>query len=292
MAVIDIGTNSTRLLVADVSVSGRVDPVYTELKTTRLGHGIEGGVLLPGAVSRTVGAVAEMKEKAAGMSASVIVAAATSAVRDAANRDWFVEDVLRQTGVSVRVLDGQEEACMSYLGVTAEFGDNLASTVVVDIGGGSTEFTWRSDGEMRCRSVNAGAVRMTEGGHDDGKILDIMKEALDEVRGDRPRQLMGVGGTVTTLAAMEMGLKVYDRSLVNGYTLTRAGIYRLLDMLVKAGPEGRKAIPGLQPARADIIVAGVRILLLIMKCLEIEEIRVSEADLMYGLAIEEIKLSK
>ncbi|MFZ5646246.1 MAG: Ppx/GppA family phosphatase [Bacillota bacterium] len=292
VAVIDIGTNSTRLLVADVSGSGKVDPVYTCLKTTRLGEGIENGVLLPGPVSRTVGAIAEMKEKGLYMSASVIVAAATSAVRDAANRDRFVEEVLRETGIRIRVLYGPEEAYMSYLGVTAEFGGDLPSTVIVDIGGGSTEFTWKSGGVISCRSVNAGAVRMTEGGHGDRVILDIMKAALDEVKRDRPGHLIGVGGTVTTLAAIELGLKVYDRALVHGYTLTRAGIFRLLDMLVKAGPEGRKRIPGLQPARADIIVSGVRILLLIVEYLELKEIRVSEADLMYGLAIEGSKLSK
>lgn len=285
VAVIDIGTNSARLLVADVAASGSIDPVYTDLKITRLGEGIEGGVLLPGPVSRTLEAVIEMKEKAARLSSAVMVAAATSAVRDAANRGWFVEEIFRETGIRVQVLDGPMEAYMSYLGVASQFGGEVPSTVIVDIGGGSTELTWKSGAEISCRSVNVGAVRMTEGGHDDGMILEILRPALEGVSKYRPGHIIGVGGTVTTLAAMDMGLAVYSRALVHGYRLTLPRISRLMDILEKAGPEGRKSIPGLQPARADIIEAGVRILLIIMEFLGIEEVGVSEADLMYGLAM-------
>jgi len=289
IAVIDIGTNSTRLLVAEASAAGRIIPLHTFLKTTRLGEGIEGGVLLGGPVARTVEALLEMKAEARARSSFSIVAVATSAVRDADNREWFLEEVFRKTGIKVRVLAGTEEAFYSYLGVAGEFGEDLESTVIVDIGGGSTEFTWKSDAGVMCRSVNAGAVRMTEGGHDDPMIKKIMREALGEVSRGSPGRLTGVGGTVTTLAAMDMGLTRYDRSLVHGYTLTGIRVEKLLERLVRAGPEGRKSIPGLQPARADIIEAGVRILLIIMRFLEIDTLTVSEADLMYGLAMEEAK---
>lgn len=289
VAVIDIGTNSTRLLVAGVTAEGEVVPLHADLKTTRLGQGIGGGMLLPEAVSRTVDAIADMQSQAREKSASLVVAAATSAVRDAGNREWFLDQVYRKTGISVRVLEGQEEAFLSYLGVASGLGKDPASAVIVDIGGGSTEFTWSSDGRVFCRSVNAGAVRMTEGGHNDREIHEIMRETLEEVRRVRPQKLIGVGGTVTTLAAMDMALEVYDRSRVHGYDLSITGVRGMLDKLVLAGPGGRKGIPGLQPARADIIVAGVRILLVVMGGLEFDRIKVSEADLMYGLALKAVK---
>lgn len=289
VAVIDIGTNSTRLLVAGVTDQGEVIPLCTDLKTTRLGQGIEGKMLLPEAAARTVGAIAGMQARAGEYAASQIVAAATSAVRDAANRDWFLEEVYRNTGIRVRVIEGQEEAFLSYLGVSAGIEGSPDSAVIVDIGGGSTEFTWTRGGRVVCRSVNAGAVRMTEGGHDDQNIRAILEKTLEEVRQDRPRQLIGVGGTVTTLAAMDMALEVYDPARVHGYRLGVAEIRRMLEELIRVGPGGRKKMPGLQPARADIIVAGVRILLAVMKGLEFDGIRVSETDLMYGLALQAVK---
>ncbi len=213
VAVIDIGTNSTRLLVADVQEPGIIVPVYTDLKTTRLGQGVGGKLLLPEAVSRAVEAITDMRAQAMGQSASVVVAAATSAVRDALNRDWFLDEVYHKTKLRVRVLEGEEEAYLSYLGVTAGFGGDAEGALIVDIGGGSTEFAWFRGGRVVCRSVNAGAVRITEGGHDREAICGILREAIDEVKRDRPREIIGVGGTVTTLAAMDMKLEVYSRDL-------------------------------------------------------------------------------
>jgi exopolyphosphatase/guanosine-5'-triphosphate,3'-diphosphate pyrophosphatase len=282
--IIDVGTNSTRLLVADVTDAGKVVPVYTDLKTTRLGEGIQGGVLLPGPVSRTVEAVREMKEKALAHSASMVVAAGTSAVRDAANSHLFLAEVYRLTGLSLRVLSGREEAFYSYAGVTSGFGE-LESAVITDIGGGSTEFTWKKSDDIICRSVNAGAVRMTEGGQDDAGILAIMKDVLDQVREAGMERLFGVGGTVTTLAAVDMALEVYDPALVQGYRLALENVYKIRSALISAGPLGRKKIPGLQPARADIILAGVSILIVMMDYLGMGEITVSEADMLVGLAL-------
>lgn len=130
---------------------------------------------------------------------------------------------------------------------------------------------------------------MTEGGHDDRAIREILRETLGQVTGDHPREMIGVGGTVTTLAAMDMRLEVYNRERVHGYVLDASAIRRLLEELAAAGPEGRKSMPGLQPARADIIMAGVRILLAVMEGLGLGRARVSEADLMYGLALEAVK---
>ncbi|MFZ5642716.1 MAG: Ppx/GppA family phosphatase [Bacillota bacterium] len=288
IAVIDIGTNSTRLLVAGID-QGKIIPFYTDLITTRLGQGIEGGVLLPEAIARTSEAIAKLKNKALEWNVSSIVAVGTSAVRDAANKELFLDEVYKKAGLSVRVLSGKEEAFYSYTGVSGEFG-KLDSALIVDIGGGSTEFTWKEQDKIICRSVNAGAVRMTEGGHGDRKIIEIMKKTLDEINICRPETLIGVGGTVTTLAAMEMSLDSYDRSLVHGYRLSLSSVSGHLEKLVNTGPEDRKNIPGLQPARADVIVAGVRILMLVMTALRYDKVIVSEADLMYGLAFEKIKI--
>jgi len=292
VAVIDIGTNSTRLLVAEVDPTGRVDPLCTDLSTTRLGQGIEGGVLLPGAVDRTVRAIESMLALARERSASITLAAATSAVRDAANRDWFLEEVWGRTGLRVQVLEGRQEAFLSCQGVLAGFGREMAGSVIVDIGGGSTEFTWEREGRTICRSVNAGAVRMTEGGYGRREIAEVLRETVSEIKGYATGQLIGVGGTVTTLAAMDLGLEVYDRDRVHGHALGLDRVIRLHDGLVRAGPEGRRRLTGLQPARADIIVAGVTILLEVMAGLQAGRILVSEADLMYGLALQAVKLSK
>ncbi len=290
VAVIDIGTNSTRLLVADVNGRGEVAPLHTDLRTTRLGQGVGGGgALNPEAVFRTVKAIFDMQDQAREKSVSLFVAAATSAVRDAANREWFLDEVRRKTGLRVRVLNGHEEAFMSYSGVVAAFGEDAETAVVVDIGGGSTEFTWVRDGRVLCRSVDAGAVRMTGGGHSDQEIHEILRETMEEAKKAGPRKLIGVGGTVTTLAAMDMALEVYDRTRVHGYSLFLTAVVRLLEKLLQAGPEGRKRLAGLQPAREDIIVAGVRILTEVMKGLEFDRIMVSEADLLYGLALDAVK---
>ncbi|MFZ5595712.1 MAG: Ppx/GppA family phosphatase [Bacillota bacterium] len=285
VAVIDIGTNSTRLLVAEVSAGGEVKPLLFDMEITRLGEGIQGGKLLEEPSRRTVEAVSRMEALARKWSVSAVAAAATSAVRDAANREWFLGEVFKSTGIRVRVLDGDEEAFYNWLGVGAGFGGDMSSAAIVDIGGGSTEFTWEREGGLSCLSVRAGAVRMTEGGHSEREIFEILGAALDRARDDGISKVIGVGGTITTLAAMDMRLEEYDRSLVHGYFLSRGAIMRLLDLIVGTGPEERKRIPGLQPARADIIEAGTCILLAVVNGLGIDGVTVSEADLMYGLAL-------
>lgn len=292
VAVIDIGTNSTRLLLAGLSGAGKIKPFYTELKATRLGEGIDGGMLLSKAISRTVAAIVELVAEARKREASVVVVVATSAVRDANNREIFLDEVYQKTGMQVRVLSGQEEAFLNYMGVSGEYGDFLQSTLIVDIGGGSTEFTWKQGGKFFCRSIKAGAVRMTEGRQSSQSIREIMKETLEDIRRVNLHKLIGVGGTVTTLAAVDIGLEIYDQTLVHGYKLTRIAICQHMKRFIAAGAEGRKRIVGLQEERSDIIVAGVRILLNVMDSLEMKEIQVSEADLMYGLALEKYNLSK
>ncbi len=283
-AVIDIGSNSTRLLIAGVSMEGEVKPLYTGLITTRLGQGINGGLLLPDAMERTVKAIAGFKDLAGEWDVSDVVVSATSAVRDAANRLDFLKLVRDRTGFELRVLSGPEEAFFSYYGVKIGLGVSSGNMAAVDVGGGSTEFTWTENGSLVCGSARVGAVRMTEGGHEDEEVLSLLMPLLAGVKKARPDYVVAVGGTVTTLAAMDMQMIKYDSARVHGYRLEKYRVEMLLDTLISAGADGRKKIPGLQPARADIIVAGVKIILIIMDQLDINFITVSEADLLYGLA--------
>lgn len=290
VAAVDVGSNSVRLLVADVDDQGKVVPLHAELKTTRLGHGITEGRLLPGAMEKTLAVLEQYISRAGELGAQKIILAATSAVRDAANREEFIQSVRTATGRSLRVLSGEDEARLSYVGVMGGL-NNVQNAVVVDIGGGSTEFTWPRDGHVVCISVNAGAVRMTEGGYGNGQIRRVIEEAVLAVRRDGFGEVVGVGGTVTTMAAMAMGLRVYDPLRVHGFRLARETVLLLDQQLHELTLEERKVLPGLQPERADIIPAGARILNWVLQGLGAGSVMVSEADILYGLANEARRLS-
>lgn len=289
VAAIDIGTNSTRLLVAQ-RCGGGLNVLETGLITTRLGEGMGSGVLLTGAMERTVKAVDSFYQIALRLGAERVVAAATSAVRDASNRDEFLDRVKRKTGLRVLVLSGEEEAAMSYRGVLSGLAVEPRSTVVVDIGGGSTELIWTQGEHLRLASVNIGAVRVTEAGLGEEAVIAQVSMALEEVRRSQVNTLVGVGGTITTLAAIDQRLVLYDPERVHGYCLTAGSVGDILKMLKRMGVEQRKQVPGLQPERADIIVAGVSIVKALMDGLGQGRLLVSECDILYGLALEEVEI--
>lgn len=283
VAAVDVGSNSVRLLVADVNERGKVAPLHTDLKITRLGHGITEGRLLPAAMDKTLTVLEQYLDRAEELGAKTVVLAATSAVRDAANRDEFIRLARAATGRPLRVLSGEEEAGLSFMGVMGGLED-AHGAVVVDIGGGSTEFTWTAGGRVFCNSVNAGAVRMTEGGYGNGQIRKTIEKAVLAVRRDGYDEVVGVGGTATTLAAVSMGLQVYAPSKIHGFRLSRETVLRLDAKLHGLTLEERKVLPGLQPERADIIPAGARILNRVLQGLGADSVVVSEADILYGLA--------
>lgn len=288
IAAIDIGTNSTRLLVADVS-GERVQVVETKLITTRLGEGLSERVLLPRAVERTLEAIKFYYLESLRLGAGQVIAAATSAVRDAVNQSMFLGLVRQRLGLEVRVLSGLEEAALSYRGVLSGLPVDPFSTVVVDVGGGSTELIWHENGKPACVSINAGAVRMTSAGWSEKSIAALLKPALEMLRGFPVQHLVGVGGTVTTLAAVDQRLAVYDPALVHGYCLTASAIEYLFNMLQALGVEERKHLPGLQPERADIIVAGVAIVKAVLEGAGMDNLLVSESDILHGLVLEASK---
>lgn len=283
-AAVDVGSNSTRLLVADVA-GGKVVPIITDMRTTRLGQGIMEGRLLEEAMSRTMAAIEDFVRCSCEQGVNKICIAATSAVRDAQNSREFADTVFSSTGIKLRVLSGTDEAKLSYEGVIAGTGGSEGITVV-DIGGGSTEFTWISSGCTRSISVNAGAVRMTEWGCSQEQVEAVLQKAIETVKPDCQGDIVGVGGTVTTLAAMDQGLRAYDREKVHGYKLTLDVVKQIYSNLISLSVEERKQLPGLQPERADIITAGTLILSKILRGLEKEYLVVSEADILYGLVLQ------
>lgn len=284
IGVIDIGTNSVRLLVTEAA-GNSLQVIGSGLISTRLGAGVAVSRLLSiQAMDRTTAALLQFMTDAAYYKADRVMAVATSAVRDAANRVDFLNRVQAATGLAVQVLDGAAEARMSYLGVVRGSDIPLDKALVIDVGGGSTEFIWRSGtGDIICRSSQVGAVRMTEGGHDRKAIISILNPVFAEIAAVNLRSLVGVGGTVTTLAAIAQVLEPYDREKVHGFYLSKEIVTDIMMDLTVKTPAARRQIIGLQPARADIILAGVQIVKVILEELDLPGIMVSETDIMYGV---------
>jgi exopolyphosphatase / guanosine-5'-triphosphate,3'-diphosphate pyrophosphatase len=298
VGVVDIGTNSTRLLVAEVE-----GETLTELErrttVTRLGEGLEAaGRLSDAAMARVSEALAGYREALDEHGAARVVAVATSAMRDAANGPDFRDEIERRFGVVARTISGDEEARLTFLGATAGR-DAGAATLVIDIGGGSTEFVVGHPGgdpEFHI-STRMGSVRHTERHlHSDPPTADELAALAEDARAivetDVPTDVragveagIAVAGTATSLAAIDQELDPYDPERVHGYRLTTASCERLLGRLAELTVEQRREVPGLHPDRAPTIVAGAGILLESMRACGLEEIEISENDILHGAAL-------
>jgi exopolyphosphatase/guanosine-5'-triphosphate,3'-diphosphate pyrophosphatase len=293
-----MGTNSTRLLVADVE-DGRVREVARDSTVTRLGRGVDtSGQLANEAIEDVCATVARYIAVYEELGAERVDAVATSAVRDAENREMFIAELRERFAIDARILDGAAEARLTYLGARAER-HAQERTLVVDIGGGSTELVVGEGPEVSAyASLQAGTVRHTERhvAHDPPIAAEL--EALaDDVRGLIDEALagtalphadvgIGVAGTPTSLAAVEQRLDPYDPELVHGYRLSLASIQRMLSELAVMPLEERLEVTGLHPGRAPTIVAGVVILIQVMRAFGLTEIEVSEHDILWGAALE------
>lgn len=285
-AVVDIGTNSTRLLIADIT-GNEIEVIKTALTTTRIGEGIgEKNILSHEAMIRTVKALQEYKRLVEKTGANNVIITATSAVRDAENKTEFVDMVKHMVGWDVMVISGNQEAELGYKGAITGLPDEYKDAVVVDIGGGSTEFVWSKDKGINSISLKLGAVRMTEKGYNIKDIQKVLAELPEDLLQTKGKLVVGVGGTFTTLAAIEQRLRIYDPDKVQGYKLNSERIKQILYSLESMSLEERKAVPGLQPERADIIVSGVRIAVAVMEILNVSFVTISETDLMYGLLLQ------
>lgn len=287
-AAVDIGTNSVRLLIARLA-NQRLEAELRMLRMCRPGEGMTRGEgLQPQAVARTMQALQEFSDLLRACGVRRVRTVATSAVREAPNAAFFVDQVQSQTGLSVDVISGEEEAYLSYLGACRAL-SGVKRGGVVDIGGGSTEFTFPAEakrpGTLTSRSIPLGAVRLTERPLLLSEILAGLKPALDEFGTVEQATLIGVGGTITSLAAVDQALPAYDPERVHGYRLSRAAVERILFFLAAKTNGERKMVHGLQPERADIIVAGTTILWAILGYLQAEQITVSEADILDGIIL-------
>ncbi|MGI9861008.1 hypothetical protein SDD30_06440 [Moorella naiadis] len=283
-AALDIGSNSVRLLVGDVA-GERVTPCRAELRSTRLLAGATGGWLQEEPVRRTAAAVAELAGLARGYNPAGMACIATSATREARNPEILTVAVATGAGLDVNIIDGSTEARLAYQGALAGLTVPVANPLVIDIGGGSTEFSWREGRELQFTSVRVGAVRVMEEGLDREAIASLLAPNLARIRESRPGLIIGTGGTITTLAAMELALPAYQPELVHGLILPAARVADWRRRLAALPAEARRELPGLQPERADIIVPGVTILEIILAGLGVAAVQVSEADLLWGLLL-------
>lgn len=295
VAAIDCGTNSVRLLVSD---GGRVT-VERLMRITRLGEGVDAtGRLSAAAIDRTIGVLREYREVIDRLGADRVRITATSAARDAANREEFFGAATEVIGAVPELLSGQEEGRLSFLGATADLDASLGPFLVCDIGGGSTEFVWGATEAEASISTDMGCVRMTEAWlRSDppdplelSQALSVISLHLDDVLREIPMAptaatFVGLAGTVSTAASVELGLATYDRDRIHHFRLTREAIEDVFRTLATEALEDRLANPGLEAERADVIVGGMCVLVSIMRRFGFESCLVSESDILDGLAM-------
>lgn len=292
VAAVDCGTNSVRLLVSD---DGR--SVERLMRITRLGQGVDAtGALAPEAIERTSVVLVEYGEVMARLGVERVRMTATSAARDARNREEFFAAAEAAVGVRPELLSGAEEGRLSFAGATADLDPADGPFLVVDIGGGSTEFAVGSDECEGALSVDMGCVRMTEKFlHGDpprpeelSACLSVVQVHLDDVARELPavlaaKRFVGLAGTVSNVAAVELGLERYDRDAIHHLELTRGAVEDVFRTLATETRAQRLGNPGLEPARADVIVGGCCILVKTMRHYGLESLLVSEADILDGL---------
>lgn len=279
-AVGDVGTNSCRLLIADVENNG-MEVRVKQVVTTRIGEGLqESGWIRPRAMERTIDCLCQFNDLMRRWQVNAARIVATSAVRDAGNAEDFLALAEEKSGRQVIVLSGEAEGYLSYYG--AQKGLQLAENpLVVDIGGGSVEFAFQQE-KMELVSVPVGAVRASEGNWTETDILERLGQQAAGFAGN-PRPLVLVGGTATSLVAIKKGLKYYDPGKVQGETISLAEMNEIYDRLAAMPLEERKTVPGLQPERADIILAGITVTKAVLKHTGHDRAIISDSDLLEGL---------
>jgi exopolyphosphatase / guanosine-5'-triphosphate,3'-diphosphate pyrophosphatase len=283
VAAVDLGTNTTRLLVADV-VDGNVGEVHRETRITRLGEGVDARKrLLPVAIARVRNALSDYRRTLESLGAERTLLVATSAVRDAENGEAFLGEIEWSYGFATQLVSGDEEAALTRQGVRPAPG-----TLVLDIGGGSTELLV----DDFYVSLDMGSVRFTERFvHTDPPTRDEVDACARAVRSllepldVAPQRAIGVAGTVTTLAALDLGLDAYDRERVHGHRLSLEGARAQLERLAALPLAMRREVPALEPERAPVIVAGAVILAETLARFGLDAIEVSERDILDGIAL-------
>jgi exopolyphosphatase/guanosine-5'-triphosphate,3'-diphosphate pyrophosphatase len=297
LAAIDCGTNSVRLLVAEVAPGG-FRTVERLMRITRLGQGVgASGRLAPEAIERTLDVLREYRTVMDSFGVQRVRITATSAARDASNRDDLFGPATAIVGAEPELLSGEEEGRLSFVGATTGLDPALGPFLVVDIGGGSTEFS-TAEGAV---SIDVGCVRLTEAYIDSDPpapeelhaCIAVTTEHVKDVVRELPgavdaRTFVGLAGTVTTVAAVELGLATYDRDAIHHFVLTHDAAEDVFRTLATESRAQRVHNPGLEEARADVIVGGVCVLVAIFRQLGFDECLVSEADILDGLILSQL----
>jgi exopolyphosphatase / guanosine-5'-triphosphate,3'-diphosphate pyrophosphatase len=296
LAAFDCGSNSTRLLIADAN--GRA--VQREMNITRLSQGVDAsGALLSEAMERTFSVLRAYRRDcdAAGVSRGLLVA--TSAVRDASNGAEFLSIAEEVCRCPARILEGHEEAAFSYAGALGDLDEIEVPTMIVDIGGGSTELAVSIDGRLVSYSMQLGCVRVTERAlgrgivtpASDAATREMIDAQLDAAFADQPEfsrvvggvRLVGLAGTVATLAQLDAGLTIYDRDVVHHRVLSRVTVQHWRDVLARETPSQRLGHPGMVVGREDVLVAGLYVLDAVMECFGVDWLISSESDILDGI---------
>jgi exopolyphosphatase / guanosine-5'-triphosphate,3'-diphosphate pyrophosphatase len=296
-AVIDVGTSSVKFHIGERSADGRWGTILDRSEVTRLGQGLDdSGRLAPEAIERTAAAIAGMVEEAAQNGVVSIVAAGTAGLRIAPNADDLIQAVRARSGVRIEVIPGEVEARLAYLAARSGLELGPGSLVVFDTGGGSSQFTFgEGDRVDEQFSVNVGAARFTERyGLDEAVGEDVLARALEAIASDlerldgrpAPDTLVGMGGAVTNLAAVKHGLATYDSDVVQGTRLDREEVDRQIELYRTRAADERRQIVGLQPKRAEIILAGACIVRTVLAKLGAEWLLVSDRGLRHGILVD------
>lgn len=299
IAAIDCGTNSTRLLIVGKNDNDEHQTITRQTQITRLGEGVDSQhSLLPSAIDRTLVTLFGYKEELSKHDVSQVRVVATSAVRDADNGQVFLDAAEDIIGVKTECLSGLEEAKLSFQGATFELNKSKAPFLVIDIGGGSTEFAF---GQEKCESflsTDVGCVRLTERfiqndpplPEELSAALSLIDLHLDDVLMEIPSlnqatTIIGVAGTVITTSMIEQGLDSYSYNKVHGHRMSKESIEEVFRLLVTDDRNGRLSNPGMEEGRVDVIVGGLCILVQVMRKFNFEEILVSEKDILDGLTL-------
>jgi exopolyphosphatase / guanosine-5'-triphosphate,3'-diphosphate pyrophosphatase len=300
IGALDVGTNTVLMLVAESTPDGNLRGVLDLSRITRLGKGVDRNHRLdPEAARRTLDAIAEFADQARAAGAEKIVTAATAALRDASDGDDFIRQVRERAGVELEIISGEAEAWLSYLAVLRGLKlDPARKLLIIDIGGGSTEFISANPGaKLQMASLQIGSVRLTERiiHHDPPTAREAadlrlaIDQALDSLAFElRPEELVGIAGTVTTVCAVSLGMETYDADRVHGHRLSREEVERVLKLFGSMPLEERRKLKGLPSERADVIFAGTAILERVMSKTGVQSVLVSDQGVRWGLVWREL----
>ncbi len=296
IAAIDTCTNSTRLLISEYNKSC-FNTLVREMEITRIGRNLDtAGKISPGSANAAFKTLIKYKKLLEKYNIDTYRAVGTNALRKAKNSNWFVKYIYENTGINIEIITGREEAYLSFYGA-ARLLDSLKRILVIDIGGGSTELILGNKKleleivkslDIGCVNLSEEFIKIDKPGHEELEIMNYfigncIRETINSIGDTNNVDVVGVGGTLTALASIDLGLEKYDSSRIHHHRLTRDRILDIFEMLCSKSIEGRKKVKGLEPGRADIVLGGTAIILETMGQLEKNFIRVSEKDILDGI---------